>query len=183
MKRISRIFWLTLYYGIAARLPLSYHPGGGIARALRRICARHLLASAGSDINIESRVDFGDGSRVSLGDSSGIGLNSRVEAAHIAEGVIIGPELLVLSRNHRFEEPGVWIGRQGYTERQPVHIGRGSWIGARVTIMPGVRIGEFCVVAACAVVTKDVPDYSVVGGNPARIIRRWGPEEASNGGS
>ncbi|HET6350927.1 MAG TPA: acyltransferase, partial [Coriobacteriia bacterium] len=164
-----------LYYGFASRLPLSYRPGGKAARALRRACARHLLAFAGPNINIEPGVDFSDGSHVRIGDSSGIGANSRVEAADIAEGVIIGPELLALSRNHVFETPGVWIGHQGYTDRMPVHIGRGSWIGARVTILPGVRIGEFCVVGAGAVVTKDVPDYSVVGGNPARIIRRWGP--------
>jgi maltose O-acetyltransferase len=57
----------------------------------------------------------------------------------------------------------------------PVTIGEGSWIGARVTILPGVQIGKMCVVGAGSVVTHDVEEYSVVAGNPARLIRRWGP--------
>ena len=55
---------------------------------------------------------------------------------------------------------------------EPVVIGRGSWIGARAIILPGVAIGQRCIVAACAVVSRDVPDETLVAGNPAREIRK-----------
>src|SRR5690554_8173775 len=58
----------------------------------------------------------------------------------------------------------------------PVTIGDNSWIGARALILPGVKIGNFCVVAAGSVVTKDVPDYSVVGGVPAKVIKMLEPK-------
>jgi maltose O-acetyltransferase len=166
-----------VYYGFAQFLPLSYRPGVGRAsKRIRASVARRLLKSAGDNINIEARVDFGDGSHVSVGSCSGIGARSRVEAAVIEDGVMIGPELLVLSRNHTFSDPDQWVGRQGVTERMPIHIGEGSWIGARVTILPGIHIGRQCVVGAGSVVTRDVEDFSVVAGNPARLIRRWGQQ-------
>ena len=56
-------------------------------------------------------------------------------------------------------------------EVKDVHIGENVWIGADVSIMPGVTIGEGAVVAACACVTKDVPACAVVGGNPARVLK------------
>ncbi|MGJ7457484.1 acyltransferase [Halomonas sp. RA08-2] len=59
----------------------------------------------------------------------------------------------------------------------PVSIGHDSWVGARATILPGVSIGSYCVVAAGSVVTKDVPDYTVVAGAPAKLIKKLNPED------
>jgi len=59
----------------------------------------------------------------------------------------------------------------------PVTIKKGAWIGAGVTILGGVTVGEYSVIAAGAVVTRDVPPYSVVGGIPAKMIRKINPEE------
>ena len=177
-QRGACVRWLliSLYYGFAQFLPMSHRPlVGRLAKAIRGSISSGLLAHAGVNINIEPRVDFGDGSHVSVGDHSGIGARSRIEAAVIEDGVIIGPELLVVSRNHLLVDPDEWIGHQGVTERLPVRVGEGSWIGARVTLLPGVQIGRQCVVGAGSVVTHDVEDYSVVAGNPARLIRRWGP--------
>jgi acetyltransferase-like isoleucine patch superfamily enzyme len=58
----------------------------------------------------------------------------------------------------------------------PVTIGKNSWICARAVILPGVTIGNYCVIAAGAVVTKDVPDYSVVAGVPARVVKSLDPK-------
>lgn len=63
--------------------------------------------------------------------------------------------------------------RQPTTIKGPIRIGRGSWIGFGAQIMSGVTIGRQCVVAAGAIVVKDVPDYCVVGGNPAKILKRY----------
>ena len=60
------------------------------------------------------------------------------------------------------------------TSKGPVIIGNNVWIGDKATILPGVTIGDGAVIAANAVVTKDVPAYSVVGGNPARVIKNEG---------
>ena len=54
---------------------------------------------------------------------------------------------------------------------KPVRIKRGAWVGANATILPGVTVGEYAIVAAGSVVTKDVPDYAVAAGNPAKVIK------------
>lgn len=87
----------------------------------------------------------------------------------INSGTIIGPRLKVHTANHRYE--GKMIPYDDIYEVKDVEIGENVWIGADVTIMPGVKIGEGVVVAACSCVTKDVPDYAVVGGCPAKIIK------------
>ena len=80
----------------------------------------------------------------------------------------LGPDCLILTGSH---EIGDSRQRAGEVIARPVKIGDGCWIGARVTILGGVSIGRGCVVAAGAVVTRDIPDNCMVGGVPARIIR------------
>src|SRR5690606_24110717 len=57
----------------------------------------------------------------------------------------------------------------------PINIGSNSWLGAGSIVLPGITIGDFCVIAAGSVVTKDVPDYTVVAGVPAKIIKKLNP--------
>ena len=75
------------------------------------------------------------------------------------------------ARNHAFDRTDIPMNQQGFTPEKPIVIEDDVWIGARVIILPGVHIGTGAVVGAGAVVTKDVPDYAVVGGNPARILK------------
>ena len=82
----------------------------------------------------------------------------------LGDRVQIGPHVTIVTDNHDFENRNV-------LRCKPVHIESGVWIGANVTILPGVTIGENAIVAAGAVVTKDVPANSIVGGNPAKVIR------------
>jgi maltose O-acetyltransferase len=175
---IRGVCWL-LYYGFAQFLPLSYRPLGRLWKALRGVLVRGMATSAGRRINIESRVEIGSGRLLRIGSDSGIGPRSQIGEITIGNGVIIGPELIALTTNHRFEDPEVWIGSQGYSESQPIEIGDGAWIGARVILLPGVRIGRFAVVGAGSVVAADVPDYAVAVGNPAKVTRDW--REAKTG--
>lgn len=186
MRGNATDWWITLrvlatlwYYGFAQFLPLSYRPCGGVFKWLRAVAARRMIVSCGVGVNIEPRVDFGSGRNLSMGDYSGIGARSRIEAADIGAGVIMAPEVMILARNHQFLETGIWIGMQGKADLRPVCIGEGSWIGARAILLPGVKIGKFAVIGAGAVVSRDVPDYGVAVGNPARVIRKWNQTPAS----
>ncbi len=84
----------------------------------------------------------------------------------IEDDVLIGPKVSLITENHPLEPQH----RKGLTGKS-IHIKKNAWIGANATILPGVTIGENAVVAAGAVVSKDVPDNVVVGGIPAKIIK------------
>lgn len=88
----------------------------------------------------------------------------------IGKNTIIGPFFKLFSENHNFNKLDVAIRLQGAT-REGVVIGEDCWIGANVTILDGVTIGNGCVIAAGSVVTKNVNDFDIVGGIPAKIIK------------
>jgi len=88
----------------------------------------------------------------------------------IGDNVIFGPRVNIFSENHIFNELDIPIKNQG-VEKKDTIIGNDVWIGASVSIMPGVKIGNGCVIAAGSVVTKDVPDFLVVAGVPAEVIK------------
>lgn len=83
---------------------------------------------------------------------------------------MMGPEVTILTHTHRIDRTDIPMGQQGSMVCEVV-IGDDVWIGMRSIILPGVRIGSGAVIGAGAVVTKDVPNYAVVGGVPARVIR------------
>lgn len=83
---------------------------------------------------------------------------------------MMGPDVSILTHTHNIERTDIPMGQQGMRVSEVI-IGNDVWIGMRVVIMPGVRIGIGVVIGAGAAVTKDVPDYAVVGGVSARIIK------------
>lgn len=84
----------------------------------------------------------------------------------IEDDVFIGPNVDLITQNH-VEEPGL----RNHTFARTVYIRQGAWIGAKSVILPGVTVGRNAIVGAGSVVTKNVPDNTVVAGNPARFIR------------
>lgn len=162
----------VLYYGLATRLPRSYGVGGPLAARLRRALVTPLLARAGEDVNIEAGAVFGSGAQIVLGARSGLGVDADIHGpVTIGDDVMMGPRCTILTRNHRIDDVTVPMNQQGFGDYHPVVIEDDVWIGANVTIMPGVRVGTGSVLAAGAVVAHDVPPFSIVGGVPAKVLR------------
>ncbi|OON88411.1 hypothetical protein BXO88_01045 [Oribacterium sp. C9] len=86
---------------------------------------------------------------------------------YIEDGALIGHHVVLATLNHELNEA-----HRHDLIAKPIHIGKNAWIGARSTILQGVTVGDNAVIAAGAVVTKDVPANSIVGGVPARLIKR-----------
>ena len=170
MKRFKIALGKIIYVFFAAWLPISYVPIiGRYAKWLRKICGKLILKKCGKKVNIERGAHFS--SRVELGDYSGIGVFASIGGSvTIGSNVMMGPHCTVYTRNHAFDRTDIPMREQGFQEERPVVIGDDVWIGGHVIILPGVHIGKGAIVGAGAVVTKDVPDYAVVGGNPAKVI-------------
>lgn len=84
---------------------------------------------------------------------------------------MMAPESVIHRRQHNTARTDIVMRMQGSTPDNPVVIGNDVWVGNRVTIMPGVKIGDGAIIAACAVVTNDVEAYAIVGGVPAKKIK------------
>ena len=160
-----------LYNLIAKRMPITYKFGGKLGGLFRRILAKGFILKSGKNITIEKGASFGR--RISIGDNSGIGINALLDGEIIiGENVMMGPDVIIYTQNHAFDRMDIPMNRQGFQNEERVIIGSDVWIGARVIILPGVSIGDGCIIGAGAVVTKDVPNFCIIGGNPARIIKR-----------
>lgn len=107
------------------------------------------------------------GNNVGLGEFAYLGGGGGLE---IGDGCIIGQYLSCHPENHLYGDPTIEIRFQG-TTRNGITIGNNCWIGSKVTVLDGVRIGSGCVVAAGSVVNKDMPENSIVAGVPARVIK------------
>ncbi|MBE6570570.1 MAG: CatB-related O-acetyltransferase [Ruminococcaceae bacterium] len=170
MGKIARKIGALLYYTIGTHLPLStsgLHIG---QKAFRAFCGKLMLKKCGKKVNIEKGAMFS--SRVSLGDYSGIGMNARINGTcTIGNCVMMGGDVVVITHNHSFARTDIPMMEQGFEAEKPVVIGNDVWIGDRVVILPGVHVGDGAILAAGAVVNRDVPPYAIVGGVPAKVIR------------
>jgi len=168
MRRIKRLIG-KLLYAFARHLPESYQINIGQKR-LRALCGRMLLDKCGRHVNIEKGAEFAYA--VELGDDSGLGINCRISGKTIiGKNVMMGPNVSIFTKNHAFERTDIPMNQQGISKERPVVIGDDVWIGANVIILPGVVVGKGAVIGAGSIVTKNVPEYAVVGGNPAKVLK------------
>lgn len=96
------------------------------------------------------------------------------QSVEIGDAVWFGQDIFVSDSGHGYQDPTRPIGEQ-FGSVQPVRIGSGSWLGHGSIVLPGAQIGRNVVVAAGSVVRGVIPDHSVVGGAPAKVIRRYEP--------
>ncbi len=173
-RRFSGVH-LRLYLGLTLlRLLPTYALGGVRLRALRLAGIR-----AGDGTGIGGRMWVAGGpdpaSRLTLGARCFVNDGCRFDTCApitIGDDVHLGHDVAVLTATHDLGGPDL---RAGRTTGRPITIERGSWIGARATILAGVTIGAGSVVAAGAVVDRSVPPSTLVGGVPARPIRDLAP--------
>ncbi len=170
--RPRQIFFLALYYGLAKYLPSPPSPVAWIGQWMRVWLARKIFRQVGSGVRISRNVDFGIGTNIEIGDNSALALNCWVSPdTKIGNDVMMARDVIILSATHGIDRLDMPMRVQPIPPRRPITIGNDVWIGTRVIILPGVTVGDHAVIGAGSVVTKDVPDYAIVGGNPARVIR------------
>ena len=172
----KKIFYV-LYRCTAALLPISQR--SACAKKCRVFFAKRVLAECGNDINIERNASFGP--LVKIGDRSGIGINCELYGpVTIGKNVMMGPEVVVYTSSHRHDRTDLPMMDQGSDTVRPVTIGDDVWIGRRAMIMPGVTIGNGVIIGAGAVVTKDIPDYAIAAGVPAKVVKGRRPQTFSS---
>ena len=155
--------------------PLYQHRGkhSVIHRSARMDTPPYRIFSLGDYSVIESFACINNAvGDVIIGDHTRIGLhNTIIGPVDIGNHVNLAQGITVTALNHNFSDTNKRIDEQGVSTN-PVTIEDDVWIGANAVILPGVTIGEHCVVAAGAVVTKDVPPHSLVAGVPAKVIKK-----------
>lgn len=114
--------------------------------------------------------------KLKIDDGVSIGLGTMISAAEsitIEKNVLIGQYCFIGDHDHAYQDVTRPIRDQGLTNIEPVLMKEGSWIGANVTVCSGVTIGKNSTIGANSVVTRNIPDYSVAVGVPARVIKRY----------
>lgn len=147
-------------------------PGYRIGYKLRYWAVRKLLAYCGEDVVVKDNCYFGNGNKLKVGDRSQLGQNARLGGTiTIGDDVVMGPDVVMMATSHEFKDLNTPINMQGAKPEEPIVIGNDCWIGTRVIILPGVHIGNKCIVAAGAVVTRSFPDNCIIGGVPAKLLK------------
>lgn len=160
---------LFILYKITAKwLPISQR--SVISKKFRGFWARRIVAGFGNNVNIERNAVFSP--ELNIGNNSGIGIDCEIYGpVTIGDNVMMGPEVVIYTSGHKHDRTDIPMVNQGSSEVKPVIIGSDVWIGRRVIIMPGVTIGDGVIIGAGAVVTKNIPNYCIAGGVPAKVIR------------
>lgn len=179
MKRNDRtISLLTIICYVLYMMIGKFLPGsacrlvGKACCKFRYILCRNIFESCGRNVTIERGVNFGYGYRIRIGDNSGLGTNAVIpDGTHIGSNVMMGPNCYIHVRNHNFSRTDIPIREQGYQEYKYTVIEDDVWIGREVSILPGRTVAKGSILAANTVLVKDFPEYSIIGGNPSKLIR------------
>ena len=173
--RQLRYIWVTIVMKLTWILPDWW-----IVMRFRGLLLKLCLKKCGKNFQVCSNVALNFIGNLEVGDDVAIGhgcwIHSSVSVILESE-VMLGPYSIIITGNHSMKNGSY---RFGPGKRQPIIIGRGSWAGAGTKILPGVNIGKGVLCAAGSVVTKDVPDYSIIGGAPAKVLKTVDPSDFDN---
>ncbi|MGK0390253.1 MAG: maltose O-acetyltransferase [Maribacter sp.] len=140
---------------------------------LRKKQKLHLLKDLGKPCYIDTSATFNFHKNISIGAYSRIGKDCHLDgegSINIGEGTIFAPRVVILTSSHNYKDSKL-LPYDETDAKRPVNIGKGCWLGWGAMIVPGVTIGDGAVVAMGAVVTKNVPNGTIVGGNPAKVLK------------
>lgn len=173
IRAMIRKCCLILYYGFATYLPDSYAPVvGKISNKIRVFLVKRIFKKCGKISTINRNAYFGNGAEIEMGDYSGIGANCVLpNNIKMGKYIMMAPNVRVLGGNHRFDRTDIPMCEQGVEEAKQTIIKDDCWIGVHAIITSGRVVSKGSIIAAGAVLTKDFPEYSIVGGNPARLIK------------
>lgn len=176
---VMRLFRGVLAIFLGGGYWLAFMLGGHFFR-------RGLLRQRGRKVKISPTAFLKHAENISIGNNTFINHHCCIWATpdgpiSIGDNVLFGPNVCVISSNHGIA-PGVPIREQTGVDA-PIVIGNDVWLGANVVVTAGVQIGDGCVVGAGAVVTTNLPPYSICGGVPAKVLRsRTAIEATGNSG-
>jgi len=142
------------------------------------------LADIGPGVRMAPNVSLRNGERIKIGAYSHIGGHCSIWAGDsvgritLGRHALLGPEVFITASNYQ-TEPGTPVMDQPKLERDVV-VGDDVWLGARVMVVPGVEIGDGCIIGASSVVTRSVPAGSIAVGNPARVVGRRGDQKTES---
>ncbi len=142
-----------------------------------------LIIGDGVKIDTGCFITVGAGSSLSIGRETYIFHNTDISSlgdTEIGSFCSIAPYVTIIDSDHCYDDPGRPVRFQGGTVRKIV-VGDEVWIGTRSVILSGVTLGKHAVIAAGSVVTKDVPGYTLAGGVPASVLKRFGTEPEGAG--
>lgn len=172
-----KIIKLVITFIMCKLFHIQYHRGQWIHPSVRIRRNRDDVIQMGYGVVLHKgvRLDI-SGGVVKIGNGCSINTFSRIESGSMVEledNVLIGPNVYISDRNHEYKDVNIPVMYQGYYSKGNIKIGEGTWIGIHAAIIGNVAIGKGCVIGANAVVTSDIPDYSVVVGNPGIVVKRY----------
>ena len=166
---------IILYYCFLFYLPSPYIPYiGKCFSKLRARCLHFINPKIHSSSTIGRKCHIGNCSNLVIANHSSLGDNFKMNNAivEIGEYVMIASDVTIMGGGHRFDDVTIPMLKQGEIGKTQVKIESDVWIGTRVTILAkNITIGKGSIIGAGSVITKDVPEYAIVAGNPAHIIR------------
>jgi len=171
-KSLYSIIYYFIYYSFACHLPRGdrWKIIGRISTRIRVFICKRLFRKTSGNFSVGKGVDFCYlGHLISLDKHANLGHFLQIKGngkVNFGKHISMGNDIIIITQNHKYSKDTY----DGYVVGDVV-IGDYVWIGDRAIILQGVNIGEHAIIAAGAVVTKDVPPYAIVGGNPAKIIK------------
>lgn len=168
---IVTLLCLVLYYAVGRYLPCS-HTFFKVGRVVRYYLCKRIFKKCGKYVNIERGAWFGSGANIEIGDYSGIGINAHIPSdTIIGKYVMMGPNCYIHDVNHVVDDIDTPMCFQGMAKRKTTIIEDDVWIGRCVSMTPGRHIAQGSIIGMNCVLTKDFPPYSIVGGNPSKLIK------------
>lgn len=161
-NKVGRVLWGAVWL-------LLFRPSPRVMHGWRRLLLRLFGARVGRNSRISASVRVWAPWNLSVGDEASLAHAVDcycVAPIHIGEHATVSQEAFLCSASHEITDPHMRL------ISAPIEIADQAWVCARAFVGPGVRVGSGAVVGACAVVTRDVTDWTVVAGNPARYIKR-----------